>query len=104
MRRIEVSEIKVGMRFSAPVFFEDGKNMFIESDIATKPYHISALTKWNIPYLLTDGELLQEGEVVSRYEEKSIEDVEALEELDELDVLDEIETLSDEEISDLDEL
>ncbi len=53
--KIDISTMKVGIYYSAPVFFEDGKNMFLAAGMKTKPYHIRALKTWNIPYLLTKG-------------------------------------------------
>lgn len=64
MERIEISNIVPGLRFSKPVFFDDGKNMFIEAGITIKPYHISALSKWKIPFLLSNGHIMKEGEVL----------------------------------------
>ena len=34
--RIDSSEIKLGMRFSAPVFFDDGENMFLAEEKSVK--------------------------------------------------------------------
>ena len=46
LRRIELSDIKLNMIFSAPVFFEDGKNMFLAG----------------VPYLLSRGQAIEQGE------------------------------------------
>ena len=98
MDRIEISSIKPGIRFSKPVFFDDGKNMFIESGISIKPYHLAALTKWHIPYLLSDGRIMTENEKVQ--EEIDELDLEELEE-DSLEIIgtcdDLVEELSDSE-------
>ena len=37
--KIDSSLIKEGMRFSAPVFFDDGENMFLVEGKAAKAYH-----------------------------------------------------------------
>lgn len=81
MNRFDTSQIKVGMRFSKPVFFDDGFNMFIESGITVKPYHLVAITRWHVPYLLTDGRPLGENE--DFVEEEVIEEIEALDEVTE---------------------
>lgn len=91
MERIEISAIKPGIRFSKPVFFDDGKNMFIESGITVKPYHMAALTKWHIPFLLSDGHVMEKdeelppeelGDVIEELSEaEEIEEVEDIEEL-----------------------
>lgn len=61
--RISSSDIREGMEFSAPVFFDDGKNMFLAEGKAVKPYHIKALTRWAIPFLLTYGRALTDAEL-----------------------------------------
>ena len=75
--KIDSSLIKEGMRFSAPVFFDDGSNMFLAEGKATKAYHVAALKRWKIPYLLTYGHEVTENE----------EKAEPLEELDTLEEL-----------------
>ena len=52
--------IKPGVRFSEPVYFEDGKNMFLGAGKSAKAFHVSALKRWNIPFLVTAGTLLEE--------------------------------------------
>ncbi|MCQ2573858.1 MAG: phosphohydrolase [Treponema sp.] len=86
MEKIEISRIKPGIRFSQPVFFDDGKNMFIESGISVKPYHLAALTKWHIPFLLSNGHILAENETIQEeIEELSeiLDEIESAQELDE---------------------
>lgn len=56
--KIDCKEIKVGMRFSAPVFFDDGENMFLSEEKSIKKYHIDAIQRWNIEHLLTYGHLV----------------------------------------------
>lgn len=89
MNRIEISNVKVGLRFSKPVFFDDGKNMFIESGVSVKPYHVAALSKWNIPFLLSDGHVLGENELP----EEEIPEIDNAEELESLDDIEELEEL-----------
>lgn len=52
---MDCSSIHIGSCFSEPVFFDDGKNMFLAAGKQAKPYHVSALVHWKIPYLLTAG-------------------------------------------------
>jgi len=84
--KIKSSEVKEGMCFSAPVFFDDGKNMFLAEGKAAKTYHITALKRWSIPYLLTYGHLLPEPEKGSGGEGLPV---------DELEPADDLELLSD---------
>ena len=55
MKKLDCSSIHIGSCFSEPVFFDDGKNMFLAAGKQAKPYHVSALVHWKIPYLLTSG-------------------------------------------------
>lgn len=56
--KINADDLMLGMRFSAPVFFDDGENMFLAENRAVKPYHLEAIKRWNIKSLLTYGHLL----------------------------------------------
>jgi len=94
LRRIEVATIKLNMIFSAPVFFEDGKNMFLAAGKSVKQYHMAALKKWNVPYLMTEGRAIEETEGSNiermagfdkkRFAGSQDDDIEELEELEEI--------------------
>ena len=56
--RVSVDIIKVGVRFSEPVFFEDGENMFLPKNKPAKQRHIDVIHTWKVPYLLTQGEVI----------------------------------------------
>ena len=71
---IHCSMIKPGVRFSEPVYFEDGKNMFLGAGKSAKAFHVSALKRWDIPFLVTAGTLLEE----IAEEDDSIEELEPL--------------------------
>lgn len=58
MKKLDCSLIQIGSCFSEPVYFDDGKNMFLAAGKQAKPYHVSALVHWKIPYLLTAGHLV----------------------------------------------
>ncbi len=94
-KKIDSNEIKLGMRFSAPVFFDDGENMFLAEEKSVKQYHIIALSRWKISTLLTFGHVLSDDD---------FEEAEELSELSEIENLEELEELSAEEFSDLDEV
>ncbi|MCI5524384.1 MAG: phosphohydrolase [Treponema sp.] len=57
--KIDCNKIVPGVRFSAPVFFDDGQNMFLAANKPAKNYHVAALKRWKVPYLLTDGHQLE---------------------------------------------
>ena len=81
-RKIDCNEVKLGMRFSAPVFFEDGKNMFLASGKEAKPYHIFAIQRWKIPFLLTSGTVMPSESVPNISSEGIEAEVNDLPELD----------------------
>lgn len=62
LHRISVEDAKLNTFFSAPVFFDDGKCMFLAQGKAVKPYHIAALKRWKIPFLMTAGHALEQSE------------------------------------------
>jgi len=93
--KIDCSEIKLGMRFSSPVFFDDGKNMFLAEGRTVKPYHVAALKRWSIPFLLTYGHEVNNIGVVPAKKgmfyssngkiEDNVEDLEPIEEAEPVD-------------------
>ena len=90
--KISCDEIKIGVKFSAPVFFDDGENMFLAEEKSVKPYHIAALARWNIPYLLTYGHIVtddDESEPNELYELETLDVVEELGETEEIESLEE---------------
>ena len=105
LRRIELADVKLNIMFSAPVFFEDGKNMFLAAGKAVKQYHLAALKKWNVPFLLTSGNAVEQGEGsnierMAGFDKKRLaeaggaladsEDIEELEEIEDAEPLEEI--------------
>ncbi len=85
MNQIDISRIKIGVQFSKPVFFDDGICMFLGAYKSAKAFHMSALKRWSVPYLLSDGEQLTEEQILMNMEK----DEEEFEELEELEPLDE---------------
>lgn len=62
MNRIKSSDIKLGMCFSSPVFFDDGINMFLAEKKPVTQFHLSAIKDWKIPYVITYGKILKDEE------------------------------------------
>ncbi len=79
--KLTQNDIKEGTRFSAPVFFDDGKNMFLAAGKPAKPYHLAALKNWNVPFLLTVGHVLSQAEIETQTS-AHLEDVDELEPID----------------------
>ncbi|MBO5607614.1 MAG: phosphohydrolase [Treponema sp.] len=89
LNRIKCEEIAEGVSFSAPVFFEDGKNMFLAANHPVKKYHLAALKRWNVPFLVTAGKKNQEGSIpktdANAMEEISVDEFDSLEEIEEVE-------------------
>ena len=54
-RRIEASDLVLGTRFSEPLFFDDGINMFLATNHPLRQHHLDSLYRWNIPHVVTAG-------------------------------------------------
>ncbi len=89
------------MRFSSPVFFDDGENMFLAEGKPILEYHLDALKRWKLTYVVTYGKVLAENELPPTSDSLS-DDVEELEVLDEFEELEELEEL--EEVDSVEEL
>ena len=75
------SDIHLAERISAPDFFEDPKNMFLAEGKTAKQYHINALKRWKIPYLLSYGHKIDSENLAL---DENFDDVSELEELEEI--------------------
>jgi hypothetical protein len=73
LRSIDARTLQAGMRFTAPLFFDDGVNLFAAQGQPFNDFHLRAIKNWNIAVLLTSGELDDSGEP---------EELEELEELE----------------------
>lgn len=69
LRKIERSALKENMRFSAPVFFDDGVYMLVNEGIPIHKRELDALERWDIPYVLTAGSEMKDGEELPEPEE-----------------------------------
>lgn len=83
--KIDISEIKVGVRYSAPVFFDDGECMFLAEGKSAKQYHVNALKRWSIPFLLSYGHQVDETQTGDGTNDDEVEELEVLEEVGELE-------------------
>ncbi len=55
MKKIKVSDLKAGMKFSAPVYL-DGENLLVPEKIEIKEKDIKRLVRWDIEFVETEGE------------------------------------------------
>lgn len=92
LQQIDSSSLTLGMRFSAPVFFDDKENMFLAEGKKIRDFHLQSLIRWNIEYVYTYGRVLKEDEIVDSVVDEA-EELEALDEVEEIDIVDDIEEL-----------
>ena len=74
LRRIKVEDLKEGMIFSEPLFFDDGKNRVLGKMHPVSQRELSVLKQWKVPFVMTAGKSVKMSE-------------EAAEPVEELDVL-----------------
>ena len=75
MNKIKSSDLRLGMCFSSPVFFDDGINMFLAEKNPITQFHLSALENWKIPYVITYGTIIQKPKISEPEEIKELEPV-----------------------------
>jgi HD-GYP domain len=86
MKKVYRNEISEGMRFSAPVFFDDGENMLLSTGIPLKARELNALDRWKISFVLTAGIVLSdEDSGTSTEEPQELEEIDEVEEVEELE-------------------
>lgn len=85
--RLECSDLLVGATFDAPVFFDDGVNMFLAPGHPAKQYHLDVLERWHIPFLITSGHRVDAGYVENYGTLEELEPLETLETVDDAEDL-----------------
>ncbi len=69
LKKVNTSELKENMRFSAPVFFDDGIYMLVDEGVPLHQRELNALERWDISFVLTAGRELAEGEALDAAKE-----------------------------------
>ena len=70
LRRIKVEDLKEGMLFSEPLFFDDGKNRVLGKMHPVSQRELSVLKQWKVPFVMTAGKSVQESEEVAELVEE----------------------------------
>ncbi len=83
LKKVYRNELTEGMRFSAPVFFDDGENMLLSKGVPLKTRELCALDRWKIPFVLTAGTVLSATATIVDEEPEELTEVEELDGLDE---------------------
>ncbi|HHU37510.1 MAG TPA: HD-GYP domain-containing protein [Treponema sp.] len=94
LKKVYRNELEEGMRFSAPVFFDDGKNMLVSKGAPIKARELYALDRWKINYVLTVGVPVSADELLNKKDDE-FASLDEMEEIDEVEELDDIENASE---------
>lgn len=78
LKRIKVEDLKEGMMFSEPLFFDDGKNRVLGKMSPVTQRELSVLKQWKVPFVMTAGKSVRRDTQIADL-------VEQLEELDSVD-------------------
>ncbi len=92
MTHINATSLKKGMLFSAPLFFDDEKNMFLAERFPVERFHLETIKRWRIRTLCTFGEELDSSQIKK---EVAVEEVEILDELEEIEDAEDLEELEE---------
>ncbi len=93
--KIRSSSLQIGKRFTAPVFFDDGENMFLGERKYITQFHLDTLKRWKIPYVLTYGTVMDDDEEVVEELSAELDDVEELDNVEEVEI---VEALAEDEV------
>ena len=74
LRRIKVEDLKEGMLFSEPLFFDDGKNRVLGKMHPVSQRELSVLKQWKVPFVMTAGKSVKKNEDAA----EPVEETEAL--------------------------
>ncbi|MGP1444924.1 HD-GYP domain-containing protein [Treponema sp.] len=59
LRRIRVEDLKEGMIFSEPLFFDDGKNRVLGKMHPVTQRELAVLKQWKVPFVMTEGKAVR---------------------------------------------
>jgi len=91
LNEIKTTDLKLGMRYSAPVFFDDGTNMFLAENKPVMQFHLDAVKHWKIKKVVTYGHLIDANNTDGFSQNPNISEPDGLEELEEFEELEELE-------------
>ena len=75
MTNINTTSLKKGMVFSAPLFFDDGKNMFLAEKSPIERFHLETIKRWKIKSLVTYGKEIDPSELLEKQEIEELEEL-----------------------------
>ena len=65
LRRIKIEDLKEGMMFSEPLFFDDGKNRVLGKGYPVSQRELSVLKQWKVPFVMTAGKSIKKNTEVA---------------------------------------
>ncbi len=84
LKKVFRNELEEGMRFTAPVFFDDGENMLVSRGVPIKTRELAALDRWKIAFVMTAGTLVtHDSQLAVENEFAELAEVEEMDESDE---------------------
>lgn len=94
LKKVFRNELEEGMRFTSPVFFDDGENMLVSRGVPIKTRELAVLDRWKISFVLTAGTpVLDDSQLADENEFAELDEIEELDEPDEPEPLSESATL-----------
>ena len=84
-KKVATADLKENMRFSEPVFFDDGVYMLADAGVPLRSRELDALARWDIPFVLTTGGVIKEN--VGTQGPDDVEEVEELQSLEPIGAL-----------------
>lgn len=66
LKRIKVEDLKEGMMFSEPLFFDDGKNRVLGKMHPVSQRELSVLKQWEVPFVMTAGKSVKKDEKIAK--------------------------------------
>lgn len=70
LRRIKVEDLKEGMLFSEPLFFDDGKNRVLGKMHPVSQRELTVLQQWKVPFVMTAGKSVKKTKEVAKLVEE----------------------------------
>ena len=70
LRRIKVEDLKEGMLFSEPLFFDDGKNRVLGKMHPVSQREFTVLQQWKVPFVMTAGKSVKKTKEVAKLVEE----------------------------------
>lgn len=75
LRKIKIDDLREGMIFSEPLFFDDGKNRVLGKNFPVTKRELQVLRTWKVPFVMTEGTVISK-EDARKDEVSEVEEIE----------------------------